>query len=211
MDIFTRDGYIFKFETGCSKEKKESICDLIQGRIALISDILGIPIYPYIKKTTYIIKECEFKRGYFGDSMIICETNDIANTIEPFVHEECHDIAYRKWGLLPCFLFEGLSEYVQYIIKFGKAECMDFYYFDLNEATKELIKKSENILHNTDKHKIPFARQFYFYKAGQSFICYLYKVLGNEYVDMFLSYFYHDYEIYKKNAEKYFKEWIDNL
>ncbi len=65
----------------------------------------------YIKYTLNWSSDGTISGKSFIDNLI-CNINDQSLITEmPMVHEEAHLVVYNKWGVLPLFWSEGLSEY----------------------------------------------------------------------------------------------------
>ena len=184
-------------------------CKEIDYRVDEISKILNIDTPLYSIKTKYFIKHSTNTLGKFQKNLIYCESPHWDNLYEPFVHEECHDITFRKWGILPCFLFEGIAEYVLFSSERKDPSVFDFAISCQEKCKKELQKRKDNLLSNTDKNQIPFFKYTYFYRAGRSFITSIINNFSMEALHHLFALFNDNYVLYLEVISEYYDTWVN--
>lgn len=210
MIFYQTDNYYFIIDSNFEKEHIANICNMIQERTGRIEEFLGLEPYTSTKKSKYIIKYHQNRVGHFAPNVIFCQTENLKNIDEPFIHEECHNIVYGTFGMLPCFIFEGLAEYIQF--KFiSDINDRVMFITDRIKAIAELEKKSLNLLTNQKKTDIPFLRNMFFYRAGMEFVKYLFEAYDVDYIHDIFTMFNQDQKKYLNMIMPLFHQWIDKL
>lgn len=208
--IMSTKNYLFIFDNINCKDWIKTFIHLVENRKLLIEEILKIDIDKE-PKTTYRVSLKEKNEGHYYENKIICGIKDLNNYTHPFVHEEVHNIIFHKYGYLPCFIFDGIAEYVKNEIIKKKHNKLD-YFKTLEEKKKTIYYLKANIIQlltSYDYMEIrKHSKEIWVYTLAESFISFIISAKGLSYLKKIFNMYNKEENVFELITEDIINSWL---
>lgn len=213
-NIVSMSNYLYCFNDSAPTHWMYTLPVIVQKRNTEIKKLFNCKNISN-KKTIYIVDSSECERGRYSPYNIFCSAKKSSDLYHPFIHEETHDIIFREFGMLPCFIFEGLAEYVQRWFCSQKLNDLSFLHNEESKlyTVKYMREKIYWLLNEYDFNKYNDSRNYvWIYTLGENFINFIIEKYSFEFLLKIL-------RVYEKRENRIFdyitddiiREWIDRI